>query len=105
MTAVQFGSIFGATIGGAIHFKNQYMDFMESASASQYKWHLDAKAALSTKMVNGAIRGAFVWGTKSVMCSSTYGQVVDNLALNESLLTSQHNLGVYCHCRIDSWSA
>lgn len=73
MTLLQFGVVFGTTAGAAIHFKNQYMDFMENATASQYKWHLDAKAALSSKMMNGAIRGAFVWGTKSIVLSSTYG--------------------------------
>lgn len=73
LTWVQSGVLFGSTVGAAIHFKNQYMDFMENATASQYKWHMDAKAALSSKMMNGAIRGAFVWGTKGLILSSTYG--------------------------------
>lgn len=72
MTWFQFGTIFGCATGGAIHFKNQYMDFMENAYASQYKSHLDAKAAISSKMLNGAIRGAFVWGTKCTILSTTY---------------------------------
>lgn len=73
LTTIQCGVLFGSATGAAIHFMNQYMDFMESASASQYRSHLDAKAALSAKTVNGAIRGALVWGTKSLILSSTYG--------------------------------
>lgn len=73
MTWLQFGALLGPTVGGAIYSKNQYMEFMENATASQYKWHLDAKAALSTKMINGAIRGAFVWGAKTTILSATYG--------------------------------
>lgn len=72
MTWIQCGAYSGSTIGGVIHSKNQYMEFMENATASQYKWHLDAKAALSTKMINGAIRGAYVWGIKTTILSATY---------------------------------
>lgn len=62
-----------ATITGAgIHSKNQYMDFMENATASKYKWHTDAKADLSRKMASGAIRGAGIWGVKSLAISSTF---------------------------------
>ena len=73
ITVVQSAVVFGAAVGGAIHSKNQYMDFMENAYASQYRSHLDAKAAITSKMVNGAIRGGLVWGIKSVILSSTYG--------------------------------
>lgn len=73
MSCIQFGTVFGCAIGAAIHSKNHYMEFMENASAYQYKSHLDAKAAISSKMINGAIRGAFAWGIKSTILASTYG--------------------------------
>lgn len=76
MTWIQSGTIFGCATGGAIHFKNQYMDFMENAYASQYRSHLDAKAAISSRMLSGAIRGAFVWGTKCTILTSTYAYVL-----------------------------
>lgn len=59
-------------MGGLIHSKNQYMDFMESATASKYKWHLDAKSDLSSRMIKGAIRGACVWGVKSIAVSTSF---------------------------------
>lgn len=62
----------GATLGGLIHSKNQYMDFMENAEASKYKWHLDAKADLSRRMIHGAVRGAGIWGVKSIAVTTTF---------------------------------
>lgn len=64
--------IMGILIGGSIHSKNQYMDFMENATASQYKWHLDAKADLTNKMLKGGFRGAYIWGVKSFIISATF---------------------------------
>lgn len=65
----------GVTVGGLIHSKNHYMDFMENASASKYKWHTDAKADLSSRMVRGAMRGAYVWGVKSLAVSTSFALV------------------------------
>lgn len=62
----------GVTTGAAIFTKNQYLDFMENAQASQYKYHLDAKADMTNRMVKGGIRGAFTWGTKSFIVSLTF---------------------------------
>lgn len=69
---VQNSVIIGSALGGAIFSKNQYMDFMENARASQYKWHLDAKADLTNRMVKGCIKGAFTWGIKSFIISTTF---------------------------------
>lgn len=69
---MQNAAVLGCTTGGIIHAKNQYMYFMENAEASQYRWHLDAKADLSNRMIKGAIRGASIWGIKSVAAAATY---------------------------------
>lgn len=69
---VQTGSLIGVVLGGCIHAKNQYMYFMENAIASKYKWHMDAKADLSNRMIKASIRGAAVWGVKSLAIVSTY---------------------------------
>lgn len=63
---------FGFATGAGIFSKNQYIDFMENARASQYKWHFDAKSDLTNRMVKGGIRGAFTWGTKSFIISATF---------------------------------
>lgn len=60
-------------MGAIIHAKNQYMDFMENARASQYKWHFEAKADITNKMVKGAIKGAYIWGMKCTILTVTYG--------------------------------
>ncbi|XP_055298416.1 RPII140-upstream gene protein-like [Sitodiplosis mosellana] len=74
---VQNSIIIGVAIGGSIFTKNQYMDFMENASASQYKWHTDAKADLTNKMVKGGIRGALTWGVKSFYVSITFATLIN----------------------------
>lgn len=70
---VQNAAIIGCATGSIIHSKNQYMDFMENAEASRYKSHLDAKADLSNRMIKGSIRGASIWGVRSVAVAATYG--------------------------------
>lgn len=69
---MQNGTIIGVMTGGAIYTRNQYMDFMENARASQYKWHFEAKDDLTKKMVNGGIRGAIAWGIRSFVISTTF---------------------------------
>lgn len=75
VSIIQGGIVLGVTVGGLIHSKNHYMDFMENASASKYKWHTDAKADLSSRMVRGAMRGAYVWGVKSLAVSTSFALV------------------------------
>lgn len=72
LSIVQNAAFIGTMMGGAINGKNQYMDFMENATASKYDWHLDAKAELSKKIVSGATRGGIVWGVRSVALSTIY---------------------------------
>lgn len=72
ITIVQDGVLFSIGVGGIIFSKNQYMDFMENARASQYKWHTDAKADLVNRMFKGGIRGAFTWGVKSFYVTFTF---------------------------------
>lgn len=69
---VQNGVIMGGMIGFGIHSKNNYMDFMENARASQYKRHTDAKADLTNRMFKGGVRGAFTWGMKCFYISLTF---------------------------------
>lgn len=70
---IQQGFMFGTPIGAVIHSKNQYMDFMENARAYQYKWHFEAKSALTSKMLKGGARGACIWGYKSTILATTFG--------------------------------
>lgn len=70
---VEHGFIVGAPIGSIVQAKNRYMDFMENAKAYQYKSHLDAKAELSSKMIQGALRGGYIWGVKFTILTATYG--------------------------------
>lgn len=75
---IQNGFFFGIVMGGAVHSKNQYMDFMENTSASKYKWHHDAKAALNNQLVKAAIRGAYAWGKKCLAVTTTFAYVTNN---------------------------
>lgn len=53
---------------------------MENEIASKYKWHLDAKADITNRMIQGACRGAITWGWKGTILSTTYAWVSIHLA-------------------------
>lgn len=72
LTIIQNAGLLGTVLGGVINGKNQYMDFMENATASKYDWHVDAKAELSRKIISGAVRGSMIWGIRSTALSIIY---------------------------------
>lgn len=68
-------AVIGALTGMAIHSKNAYMDFMENSRASQFSSHLDAKAALTSRMQGNMFNGGIYWSLRCLAIGGVFSWV------------------------------
>lgn len=66
------GMFIGACYGGIVNSKVAYTDFMERNEATVFKSHFDAKKKLQDQVTVGFGKGAFRWGWRLGMFTSTY---------------------------------
>ncbi|XP_067616664.1 RPII140-upstream gene protein isoform X2 [Eurosta solidaginis] len=68
------GFLFGAIYGGVTKSRIAYLNFMENNQATAFKSHLDAKRKLQDEVTVNFAKGAFRWGWRiSLFTSSYYG--------------------------------
>ncbi|KDR16313.1 RPII140-upstream gene protein [Zootermopsis nevadensis] len=66
------GIFIGACYGGIINSKNAYTDFIERNEATVFKNHLEAKKKLQDQVTIGFSKGAFRWGWRLGLFTSSY---------------------------------
>ncbi|KAJ8870591.1 hypothetical protein PR048_029614 [Dryococelus australis] len=76
-----YGAFLGACIGGFVYSRTAYMNFMQSNEATAFKSHLDAKRKLQDEVTISFSKGAFRWGWRIGLFSSTYMLVTTALSV------------------------
>lgn len=66
------GLFFGVCYGGVVHSRDAYTKFMDSNQATAFKSHLDAKKKLQDKVTTGFAKGAFRWGWRVSLFTTSY---------------------------------
>ncbi|XP_062558515.1 RPII140-upstream gene protein [Armigeres subalbatus] len=66
------GFFVGACYGGFIHSRVGYLDFMEKNQATAFKTSFDAKRKLQDQVTVTFARGAFKWGWRLALFTSSY---------------------------------
>lgn len=66
------GFLVGAGYGGFIYSRNAYENFMHNNQATAFESHLDAKKKLQDKVTINFAKGAFKWGWRVALFSSSY---------------------------------
>uniref|UniRef100_A0A1B0GMI0 Complex I assembly factor TIMMDC1, mitochondrial n=1 Tax=Phlebotomus papatasi TaxID=29031 RepID=A0A1B0GMI0_PHLPP len=76
LTSIQqagfMGIFVGACYGGFLHSRKAYLDFMERNLATSFSSHLDAKKKLQHAVTMSFAKGAFRWGWRLGLFTSTY---------------------------------
>lgn len=70
------GFLFGAIYGGFINSRTSYEDFMNNNQASAFKSHLDAKRKLQNEFTLSFARGAFKWGWRVSLFTTSYFGII-----------------------------
>lgn len=66
------GFLIGACYGGFIHSRNAYESFMNNNQATTFSSHFEAKKKLQDKVTLNFAKGAFKWGWRVGLFSSSY---------------------------------
>ncbi|KAJ8974028.1 hypothetical protein NQ317_001816 [Molorchus minor] len=75
VSVMQVGALsmfIGALYGGVIHSRPAYMEFMRNNQATSFKNHLEAKRALQDKVTLSFGKGAFKWGWRLSLFSTSF---------------------------------
>ncbi|PSN37424.1 RPII140-upstream protein [Blattella germanica] len=75
------GLFVGACYGGIINSKVAYVNFMERNEATAFRSHLEAKKKLQDQVTLGFGKGAFRWGWRLGLFSSTYVLITTTIAV------------------------
>ncbi|KAB0794775.1 hypothetical protein PPYR_11614 [Photinus pyralis] len=62
----------GMLYGGITNTRETYIDFVKNNQATSFKSHLEAKKTLQDRMTLSFAKGAFKWGWRLTVFSSTY---------------------------------
>lgn len=72
-----FGMVIGGLWGGYLQSRITYLNYMENNQASVFDNHLDAKRNLQTQMTMGFAKGAFRWGWRVTLFTTTFVYVAN----------------------------
>ncbi|KAF4516796.1 hypothetical protein B566_EDAN004635 [Ephemera danica] len=81
LQAGMLGLFTGGCIGGFIHSRNAYLNFMETNQATAFTSHLEAKKKLQDKVTINFGKGAFKWGWRLGLFSSSYVLITTSIAV------------------------
>ncbi|XP_057657999.1 RPII140-upstream gene protein [Diorhabda carinulata] len=81
-------SFIGAIYGGVINSRSAYLEFMRSNEATSFENHLDAKRKLQDAVTISFGKGAFKWGWRITLFSTTF------VAVSTIIQTYRGNYGI-----------
>lgn len=71
-SAALFGGFVGVMYGGFVDSRISYMNFMERNQATAFENHYEAKKTLQNNVTTGFARGAWKWGWRLCLFTTTY---------------------------------
>uniref|UniRef100_A0A336M3E5 Complex I assembly factor TIMMDC1, mitochondrial n=1 Tax=Culicoides sonorensis TaxID=179676 RepID=A0A336M3E5_CULSO len=78
--AAFFGGFVGIMYGGFVDSRISYMNFMERNQATAFENHFEAKKVLQNNVTTGFARGAWKWGWRLCLFTTTYTAITTTIA-------------------------
>nr|CAD7396951.1 unnamed protein product [Timema cristinae] len=76
-----FGTTLGVIMGGWYRTKDTYLNFIERNQATVFRDHLDAKKKLQDQVTINFAKGAFYWGWRLGLFTSTYVLITTSISV------------------------